>query len=77
VCTRESRTLLGFIGLRPDRPAIVAGGILALSVAWEMGQKIHLIRGVYDPLDILGYGAGIAAVFLIDLWLIARERRPS
>jgi hypothetical protein len=70
VCSRESKTLLRFLGLRLDRPVIAAGVIFGLSVAWEIGQKLHLIRGVYDPLDIVAYGVGIAAVFLIDLWLL-------
>ena len=69
VCTREGKTMLKHVGLRPDRPMIVAVGIFALSVAWEFGQKIHFIRGVYDPLDIVAYGVGIGAAFLIDIWL--------
>jgi hypothetical protein len=69
VCTREGKTLLKYVNLRPDRPMVVAVGIFAFSVAWEFGQKIHFIGGVYDPLDIVAYGVGIGAAFLIDIWL--------
>jgi hypothetical protein len=66
---RQGRSLLRFVGLRPDRPAVIAAGIFGLSVGWEFGQKAHWIPGVYDPLDIVAYAAGVGVPFIIDRWL--------
>jgi hypothetical protein len=58
-----------FTFLRPATPGMAAGCVFALSVAWEIGQKVRLVPGVYDPLDIVAYGVGVAVPFLIERWL--------
>ena len=66
----QGKTLFRFFGLGPGRPAAVAGVVFGSCVAWEMGQRIHCIPGVYDPLDIVAYAVGVGGVLLLDLWLI-------
>ena len=73
VVTRDGKSLLRFIGLRQDRPALIAAGVFALSVAWEICQRLHWIPGVFDPMDIAAYGVGVAIPFVLDRWLIHRE----
>lgn len=75
VCTREGKTVLKNLGLPVERPVVVAGIIFALSVGWEIGQKLRWIPGVFDWFDIAAYGIGIGAVLLMDLWLMRREMK--
>ena len=65
----QGKTLFRFLGLGTDRPVLVAGIVFGFCVAWELGQKIHWIPGVFDPLDIVAYAVGVGGVLLIDLWL--------
>jgi len=69
VTARQGRSLLRYVGLRSDRPPVIAAGVFVLSVGWEIGQKVHWIPGVYDPLDIAAYAVGVGAPFIIDRWL--------
>jgi hypothetical protein len=73
VVTRDGKSLLRFIGLRRDRPAVIAAGVFGLSVAWEICQKLHWIPGVFDPMDIVAYGVGVTIPFLLDRWLVQLE----
>src|SRR5262249_34101508 len=73
VVTREGKSLLRFMALRPGRTVRVAAGVFALSVAWEICQKLHWIPGVFDPLDIGAYGVGVLVPFAIDRWLAHKE----
>ena len=77
VCTREDKTGLRHLGVDPGCPVIMAASVFGLSVAWEIGQKIGLIRGAYDSLDILAYSVGIAAAVVIDRWLDGQTRTVS
>src|SRR5271170_4760696 len=69
VTARQGKSLLRYVGLRPERPVMIAAGVFVLSVGWEIGQKLHWIPGVYDPLDIFAYALGVGATYLIDMWL--------
>ena len=40
--------------------------IFALCTLSEFGQRLHLVPGHYDPLDILTYALAILACWLVD-----------
>jgi hypothetical protein len=73
VLTRDGKSLLRFIGLRQDRPAVIAAGVFGLSLAWEVCQKLQWIPGVFDPMDIVAYAVGVAVPFMLDRWLTHLE----
>ncbi|HEX3876763.1 MAG TPA: hypothetical protein VHW24_07255 [Bryobacteraceae bacterium] len=73
VLTRDGKSLLRFIGLRKDRPTVIALGVFGLSLGWEICQKLHWIPGVFDPLDIAAYAAGVLAPYLLDRSLTRLE----
>lgn len=70
---RQGKNLLRYVGLRPDRPLVIAAGIFVLSVGWESGQKVHWISGVFDPLDIVAYAIGVGVPFILDRWIYYRS----
>ncbi len=54
--------------------------LLGACYAWEFrqlhnfeGTPLFFTRGTFDPLDLLSYSLGVAAVYLPDRWI----RRPS
>ena len=69
VTARQGRSLLRHLGLRPDRPLAIAAGVFALSTAWEVGQGVQWIPGVYDSLDIAAYAVGVGVPYVVDRWL--------
>ena len=43
-----------------------AGVVFLLCLAWEIGQRMHLVPGRYDPVDIATYAASLMACWAID-----------
>lgn len=74
VLTRQGKSLLRYIGLRQDRPVVIAAGVFGLSAAWEVAQRLHWIPGTFDPCDLLAYAIGVTVPFLTDRWLRARDK---
>ena len=77
VITRQGRSVLRHLGMRPDRPAVIAAGVFWFSAAWEIAQRFHWIPGVFDPLDLLAYAIGVLVPYLVDRWLSSRDRIQS
>ena len=74
VLTRQGKSLLRHIGLRQDRPMLIAAGVFGLSAAWEVAQRLHWIPGTFDPYDLLAYAIGVTVPMLIDHWLCTRDK---
>jgi hypothetical protein len=57
-------TRLGWTVFQRGRPAgtnAAAAVIFALCTLSEVGQRVHLVPGHFDPYDIVAFAAGIAA----------------
>lgn len=69
VITRDGKSLLRFVGLRPDRSWLVGGGIFLLSAGWEFCQRAAIIPGIFDPADLVAYALGIGGAMIADVAL--------
>ena len=69
VTARQGKSFLRIIGLDGSRKVAIALGVFALSVGWEICQRLHWIPGVFDPLDIVAHAIGVAAPYAVDSWL--------
>lgn len=77
VITRNGKSILRHVGMRPDRPIAIAEGVFGLTAAWEMAQRFHWIPGSYDPFDLLACAIGVIVPLLIDRWLCGHDRLQS
>jgi hypothetical protein len=60
---------LGGTIIQRGRPATAARSawiVFLLCVGWELGQKMHLVPGYYDPYDIVTYAAALVTCWAID-----------
>ena len=40
--------------------------VFVLCLAWEIGQRAHLVPGRYDPYDVVTYAVSVVACWGID-----------
>ena len=73
VLTRDGKSLLRFVGLRQNRPAMIAVEVFGLSLICEVCQKLHWISGVFDPKDIAAYAVGVTIPYMLDCSLTHLE----
>lgn len=80
IAIRRESTLLHRVWPRRLSPDQAAALILAACYGWEFCQRYDLrgtplffTRGTFDPMDLLAYTLGVAAVYLPDRFI----RRPG
>jgi hypothetical protein len=83
---RQGRTIVArFLRRGPPTPAVSFMAVMIPCFLWEWSQRydfggtpLAIARGTFDPLDLLAYILGLAAVYAVDvLWLRPRRLMPA